>query len=244
MTMEAKTLRARARANLAGNWGISVAVAVVAVLLGGLMQGTSFLPDLEVKVPFSTPAIQAFLDALQKFADSLNKGIQIGNFTLTFRSGVFGFAAFILGGTLQLGYADFLLKQHDGKETNFQDLFSKFDHFGTGFAQRFLRSLYVTLWSLLFIIPGIVKEYSYAMTPFILAEHPNLTASQAIRLSEDLMDGHKADLFLLELSFIGWNILAMFTLNLGNIALNPYKNAAYAAFYRQLQTENRYTSCE
>ena len=105
MTIEAKTLRARARANLAGNWGISVAVAVVAVLLGGLMQGTSFLPDLEVKVPFSTPAIQAFPDALQKFADSLNKGIQIGNFTLTFRSGVFGLAAFILGGTLQLGYA-------------------------------------------------------------------------------------------------------------------------------------------
>lgn len=242
--MEAKTLRARARANLAGNWGISVAVAVVAVLLGGLMQGTSFLPDLEVKVPFSTPVIQAFPDALQKFADSLNKGIQIGNFTLTFRSGVFGLAAFILGGTLQLGYADFLLKQHDGKETSFNDLFSKFDYFGTGFAQRFLRSLYVMLWSLLFIIPGIIKEYSYAMTPFILAEHPNLTASQAIKLSEQLMEGHKADLFLLELSFIGWNILAMFTLNLGNIALNPYKNAAYAAFYRQLQAENRYTSYE
>ena len=82
------------------------------------------------------------------------------------------------------------------------------------------------------------------MTPFILAEHPNLTASQAIKLSEQLMEGHKADLFLLELSFIGWNILAMFTLNLGNIALNPYKNAAYAAFYRQLQAENRYTSYE
>ena len=242
--MEIKALRARARANLAGNWGVSIAVATVAVLLGGLMLGTSFLPDLEVDVPFSTPAIQAFLDTLQEFADSLDKGIQIGNFTLTFRSGVFGFAAFILGGTLQLGYAEFLLKQHDGKEINFRDLFSKFDSFGTGFAQRFLRSLYETLWSLLFIIPGIIKGYSYSMTPFILAEHPHLTASQAIELSEQLMEGHKSDLFILDLSFIGWNILAMLTWNLGNIALNPYKNASYAAFYRQLQAEKKHTIYE
>ncbi len=242
--MEAKTMRARARANLAGNWGLSIGVAVVASLLGGMIVGASFLPDWEVSVPFSTPSIQAFLDALQRFADSLNKGIQIGNFTLTFRNGIFGFATFILGGTLQLGYADFLLKQHDRKETNFQDLFSKFDFFGTGFAQRFLRSLYVLLWSLLFIIPGVIKEYSYAMTPFILADHPELTATRAIELSEQLMDGHKTDLFILDLSFIGWNILAMFTLNLGNLAVNPYKNAARAAFYRQLQEENRYTLYE
>ncbi len=236
--MEAKTLRARARANLAGNWGISVAVAVVAVLLGGHIIGLSFFPDLEYSMsPEKFPV-------LQKYADWWNEGLRIGHVTFNFRNGIFGFAAFLIGGVLQIGYADFLLKQHDGKETSFNDLFSKFDYFGTGFAQRFLRSLYVMLWSLLFIIPGIIKEYSYAMTPFILGEHPNLTASQAIKLSEQLMEGHKADLFLLELSFIGWNILAMFTLNLGNVALNPYKNAAYAAFYRQLQAENRYTSYE
>ena len=242
--MEHSTLRKRARANLAGNWGVSIGIAVVASLLGGLIAGVSFLPDLEVKVPFSTPTIQAFLNTLQKFADTLNKGIQIGNYTLSFRSSIFGFAAFLIGGVLQMGYADFLLKQHDGKETSFHDLFSQFDHFGTGFAQRFLRSLYTFLWSLLFIIPGIIKGYAYAMTPFILAEHPNMTASQAIQLSEDLMDGYKSELFVLDLTFIGWNILASMTWNLGNIALNPYKNAAYAAFYRQIQAEKQYTSYE
>ena len=82
------------------------------------------------------------------------------------------------------------------------------------------------------------------MTPFILAEHPQLTASQAIRLSEELMDGYKSELFLLDLSFIGWNFLAVLTWNLGNIALNPYKNAAYAAFYRQIQTKKQYTTYE
>jgi len=235
--MEAKTLRARARANLAGNWGVSIAIAVVASLLGGLITGSSFLPSLNAEIPVSFPL-------LERLADTLNQGIKIGNLTFSFRSGIFGFAAFLIGGVLQLGYAGFLLKQHDGKETRFGDLFSQFDRFGTGFAQRFLRILYVTLWSLLFIIPGIIKEYSYAMTPFILADHPNLTASQAIDASKEMMEGHKMDLFILSLTFIGWDLLAALTLNLGYIALNPYQNAAYAAFYRQLQTEKRYTSYE
>ncbi len=236
--MEAKTIRARARANLSGNWGVSIAIAVVASLLGGLIAGVSFLPELETVIP-----IEHF-PALQKFSDWWNDGLHIGRVTLNFRSGIFGFAAFLIGGVLQMGYAGFLLKQHDGKETSFNDLFSKFDFFGTGFAQRFLRSLYTFLWSLLFIIPGIIKGYAYAMTPFILAEHPNLTASQAIRLSEDLMDGYKSQLFVLDLTFLGWSILAAMTWNLGNIALNPYKNAAYAAFYRQIQAEKQYIDCE
>ena len=235
--MEAKTLRARARSSLAGCWGISIAIALVASLLGGLITGGTFVPNLNEKAAIPLPF-------LQEIADSINRGWKIGNFTFSFRSGIFGFAAFLIGGVLQLGYAEFLLKQHDGKETNVNDLFSQFDRFGTGFAQHFLRGLYVALWSLLFIIPGIIKGLAYAMTPFILAENPNLTASEAIRLSEELMDGHKTDLFVLDLTFIGWDILAALTLNLGNIALNPYKNAAYAAFYRQLQVENRYTACE
>lgn len=242
--MESQTLRARARANLSGSWGVSIGIAVVAALLGGLITGISFLPDFEIKMPFSTPALESLRAALQTLADAMNKGIRVGNFTLSFRSGIFGFAAFLIGGVLQLGYADFLLKQHDGKETNFKDLFSQFDRFGTGFAQRFLRNLYVALWGILFIIPGIVKSYSYAMTPFILADHPDMTASQAIDLSTEMMDGHKAELFVLELTFLGWDILAALSWNLGNIALNPYKNAAHAAFYRQLQAEVRETSWE
>jgi len=235
--MEAKTMRARAREDLAGNWGVSIAIAVVASLLGGLITGTGFLPDLNQE-------LAAWFPVLEEMAETLNRGYRLGNFTLTLRGGIFGFAAFVIGGVLQLGYADFLLKQHDGKETNFNGLFSRFDSFSTGFAQRFLRNLYIGLWSLLFVIPGIIKSFAYAMTPFILAEHPELSASEAIRLSEDLMDGHKTDLFILDLTFLGWNILAALTLNLGNIALNPYKNAAYAAFYRQIQAEKHYTSYE
>ena len=218
--MEAKQIRQKARENLAPNWGLSIGVAAVAALLGGLMAGSSFLPNLDV-------------DVGKRIFGSWNWEI-IEGFRISFSNGILGFAAFIIGGVLELGYAQFLLKQHDGRNPQFDDLFSQFDRFGTGFAQNFLRTLYTVLWSLLLIVPGIIAALSYAMTPYILAEHPDLTASEAIARSKQLMDGHKMDLFVLYLTFIGWDLLAALTLNLGNLALNPYKNAAITVFYRDI----------
>lgn len=216
--MDTKEIRRQARAHLQGNWGLSIGVAVVACLLGGLLTGMSFIPEI---------SYWKQLDFSETW--EIREGLRIG-----FKNGIFGLASFLLGGVLQLGYARFLLRQHDGNPTEFNDLFSQFDRFGTGFAQHFLRSLYTLLWSLLLIIPGIIAALSYAMTPFILEEHPELTANEAIRRSKELMRGHKTDLFILELTFIGWSLLCILTLNLGHIALNPYKNAAYAVFYREI----------
>lgn len=157
-------------------------------------------------------------------------------------AGILGLIQFIIGGTIQLGYAQYLLKQHDKQDFQLNDLFSQFDRFGQGFAQAFLRGLYILLWSLLFIIPGIIKALAYAMTPFIMAEHPEMTASEAITASKEMMDGHKGELFWLELTFIGWGILCALTLGIGNLFLNPYMNASYAAFYRSISGNrfNRY----
>ncbi len=83
------------------------------------------------------------------------------------------------------------------------------------------------------MIPGIIKGYAYAMTPFIMAENPQMTAREAIKRSQELMDGHKWELFCLGFSFIGWNLLTVLTLGIGTFFLNPYMNAAYAAFYRE-----------
>lgn len=230
--MENSTIRARARENLTGNWALSIAVAVVACLLGGMITGATFIPTISAEMTARFPV-------LQELSDFLHKGVTIGRITLGFREGVFGLSAFILGGVLQLGYATFLLKQHDGKEVSFHDLFSQFDRFGAGFVQYFLVNLYTALWGLLFVIPGIVKALSYAMTPFLMADNPGMSPSEAIEASQDLMDGHKMDLFILDLTFFGWNILAAMTGNLGHILLNPYRNAAYAAFYRQILAERR-----
>ena len=219
--MTSSELRAMARRNLEGTWGISVGVALVAALLGGLIVGTgsninfNFNEDTVRNLP---PIFWTVLLPLVSLA------------------GLLGIVSFILGGTVELGYAKFLLKQYDRKQLQFSDLFSQFERFGTGFAQQFLRTLFTVLWSLLFIIPGIVKGLSYAMTPFILEEHPEMTASEAIKASMRLMDGHKMDLFILGLTFIGWQILACLTMGIGFLFLNPYMNAAYAAFYRSIST--------
>ena len=85
-------------------------------------------------------------------------------------AGVFSLVAFILGGVVQLGYASYLLKQQDREISSVKELFTKFDYFGQGFLQMFLRNLFTFLWALLFVIPGIIKSLRYAMTPFIMAE--------------------------------------------------------------------------
>lgn len=213
-----------ARRNLEGTWGISVGVALVAALLGGLIVGTgsninfNFNEDTVCNLP---PIFWTVLLPMVSLA------------------GLLGIVSFILGGTVELGYAKFLLKQYDRKELQFSDLFSQFERFGTGFAQKFLRTLYTVLWTMLFVIPGIVKSLSYAMTPFILNDHPEMTASEAIKASQKLMDGHKMDLFILGLTFIGWEILACLTMGIGFLFLNPYMNAAYAAFYRNISGQRQ-----
>ena len=216
--MTSKELRAIARETLQGNWGISVGVALVAALLGGMVTGSG-----NISFQFNENTVR-------------NLPPVFWGFLLPFVSvvGLLGLAMFIIGGVVELGYAKFLLKQHDKKELVFADLFSQFERFGTGFAQRFLRTLYTALWTLLFVVPGIIKSLSYAMTPFILEDHPELTASEAINRSKKLMDGHKMDLFILSLTFIGWDILSALTFGIGFLFLNPYRNAAYAAFYRNI----------
>ncbi|MBR0359188.1 MAG: DUF975 family protein [Selenomonadaceae bacterium] len=100
-----------------------------------------------------------------------------------------------------------------------------------------LMSIFVTLWSLLLVIPGIIKSFSYAMTPYILKDYPELSANQAINLSRKMMKGHKFDLFWLYLSFIGWMVLSLFTLGIGYFWLIPYMYTAQAAFYQDVKKE-------
>ena len=121
------------------------------------------------------------------------------------------------------------------KEAEVSDLFSQFDRFGDGFCLSLLRSIFIFLWSLLLVIPGIIASLSYSMAHFIMVENPNMTAREALRASKELMDGYKWDLFCLNLSFIGWILLCILTLGIGYLWLDPYMNAAHAAFYRSIR---------
>lgn len=100
----------------------------------------------------------------------------------------------------------------------------------------FLRDVFLLLWGCLFLIPGVVKAYAYRMVPYIVAEHPELSAKEAITLSRKMMYGHKMDAFLLDLSFLGWGILSVITVGLvGVFYVNPYVAATDAELYRVLR---------
>ena len=102
----------------------------------------------------------------------------------------------------------------------------------------FLRDLYTALWTLLFIIPGIVKGYEYKMIPYLLAENPDMSQQEAFGRSKQMMDGNKWKAFVLDLSFLGWSILSALTLGiLGIFYVNPYYNMTQAAFYEAVKFE-------
>ena len=116
--------------------------------------------------------------------------------------GLWAILQLIVGGAVQLGYARFNLNLVDGKDAAFSDLFSQKDRLWDGFCMKILQGLYIVLWSLLLVIPGIVKIYSYAMTPYIMAEHPSLTANEAITESRRIMGGNKCRLFPISKQFL------------------------------------------
>ena len=112
-----------------------------------------------------------------------------------------------------------------------------FGNWGHNVAGMLLMTIYIVGWTLLLIVPGIIKSLSYALTPFILVDNPELSADGAIVLSMKMMDGHKLDFFILCLSFIGWGLLCILTLGIGFFWLIPYQYTAVAAFYEDVKAE-------
>ena len=220
--MNASQLRSKAWESLKGNYWPAVLAALVAAIFGALVTNAGVSGNFNIN---------------EETMRSLFENVPILSLLLTTAvAGFFGTLSLvnlILGGVVQLGYAGFLLKQQDREIGSVKDLFSRFDYFADGFLQLLLRSVFIALWSLLLVVPGIVKSLAYAMTPFIMAENPGMKAKEAIKLSQEKMMGHKWELFCLNFSFIGWYLLAALTGGIGTIFLNPYVNAAYAVFYRE-----------
>lgn len=122
-----------------------------------------------------------------------------------------------------------------GLKPDAKDAFSGFDDFFSAFKVTFLVGLYTFLWSLLFIIPGIVKSYSYSMSLFILADNKGKSARECIKESMAMTDGHKMELFVLDLSFIGWGVLVTLTCGIAYIWVGPYMSATRANAYETLR---------
>ena len=138
---------------------------------------------------------------------------------------------------MMYGYSIVMLSVMRGGEMNIGGLFDGFNDFGRIVGTKLLQAIYTFLWTLLLVIPGIIKNYSYAMTDFILKDQPELANNAAIEKSMAMMDGNKMKLFLLDLSFIGWAILCLFTFGIGFLFLQPSVQSAHAAFYEDLKAQ-------
>ena len=145
-----------------------------------------------------------------------------------------GMFSIIISGPLYLGVAFYFSQFVIGKDLGIKDMFYGFNFlWGKSILLYFFTGLFILLWSLCFIIPGIIKAFAYAMAPYILADNPTMTAFEALDESQIIMEGRKWELFILGLSFIGWILLSILTFGVLLIWIIPYMQAAQAAFYQK-----------
>lgn len=229
----ATDFRRIARDALKGRWGIAVLAGFLAAILGAADTAAP-------KVNFSFESGE-FSAGLKMFGQTLFSTTGDGIFAglvfswLVVLAIVSAIALFVVGSVVRVGYARFhldLVDRHEDVKVN--TLFAYFPHWKNAVLTNLLQAVYIFLWGLLLVIPGIVAAYSYAMTGYLLAENPQLTASEAIAQSKELMRGNRWRLFCLQFSFIGWEILCSFTLGIGYLWLTPYTQSATAAFFRDI----------
>ncbi|MBR0278000.1 MAG: DUF975 family protein [Clostridia bacterium] len=153
-------------------------------------------------------------------------------------SGIIPIIALIVTPILTMGLIFICMDIRDGKGVQIERLFAGFSKdFGRLWCSMFLVELFTALWTCVFIIPGIVKGLSYSMTPFIIAEDKEISAQDAIKKSMAMMEGHKWDLFVLYLSFIGWILLVAITFGIALIYVEPYMCMAKLNFYDKIKNE-------
>ena len=231
----ASDFRSLARGALTNNWGIAIAAGFIAGALGGgssvgmpsisiNFSGFTDFPDTDESIGIIGGADMATITAIL-----IGVLAFVGVFSL-----IIGAVYFFLGSVVSVGYSKFNLELTDGETPKIKTLFAYFKNWSTAVVATLLTGIFVFLWSLLFIIPGIVAAYSYAMVPYILAENPGISAKDAINESKRIMRGNRWRLFCLHFSFIGWELLCILTCGFGFIVLAPYMAAADAAFYRDL----------
>ena len=207
-------LRAQARERLEGQWGTFVLMTFLMLVIQTILQIPGYIGSLlEILSPENVLASLSFSN--------------ISNILS------------LLALPLSWGLTVSLLRNHREESVDLENLFDglRGGRYTRVFCALFLVNLFTFLWALLLIIPGIMKAFSYALTPYIIMDEPELTARQAITRSCEIMEGRRWKLFCLYLSFIGWGILSLLTFGIGFLWLAPYMNASIAAFYEDARAE-------
>ena len=181
-----------------------------------------------------------YLGALINASPETNLALSAAASTLALILVVYLIVIFFIGGAITLGLKLFNIRLVANQyQKPFFTLFERFDIVLKALLLQLAMFFFIFLWTLLFIIPGIIAAYRYAMAPYLMAQNSNLGVMEAIGQSKQMMMGHKGRLFLLELSFIGWVLLCVLTAGIGFLWLFPYMNASEAAFYLHLTGQER-----
>ena len=143
----------------------------------------------------------------------------------------------IIMGPLTIGMSMIALNVVRGKDVELGMLFNGFSDFSRSLVLYITNNIFIALWSMLFIIPGIIKSYAYSMSYYILIDDPNISANDARKKSMEMMKGNKWRLFCLDFSFIGWLLLCIVTFGILTFWVGPYMEVARAKFYLSLLPE-------
>jgi len=212
-----KELMADARAALSGNWGMGIFGYVLYLVLWGCL-GLFAVSS----VLFVTAVSAAGGGNAGAAANSMQHAVNIVEMLLT--------------GAFTVGFCHYFLVIAQEGETRLECLFTGFKRWWTAFGVYFLSTLFVLLWMLLFIIPGIIATFRYAMAYFIVADDPDCGALEAIRRSKEMMKGNKWKLFCLHWRFFWWVLLCVFfTFGIGFLWLVPYMQTSFAKFYEDVK---------
>lgn len=147
------------------------------------------------------------------------------------------FATIIIMPAFNISLCMIFLNLTKGNDISVGDIFKGFNITGKAVWLSIMTNFFIFLWSLLLVVPGIIKSLSYSMAPFILADNPELTAREALSESIEIMYGHKFDLFVLLLSFLGWMLLSAITFGIAYIYVIPYMSATVTNFYNEIKRQ-------
>ena len=217
MAVTRKELKDNAKQSLRGNWGWAIIVFLITAIIFGIFTGAGHWLD-ETYINYDGTNI------FYQFASPIGSILLwIGSF---------------IGLSRNIAFLE--LRDDQKEEKPYMAAFSVFteNRFGPELINFVLVSIFTFLWTWLLIIPGIIKAYSYSMTPYIVkdmvASDKQVGATDGINASKELMKGHKMALFIFDLSVLGWNILAAITCGLGYLWVTPYYQTAKANFYRHI----------
>lgn len=215
-------IKMQAKANFQSQYGISVAALLLVMLITSTVPFIQNIINLQAMLLHGAGSIKYALTVLG--TSSL-----LGQVSM-------GLAVFVFPPVI-VGYNSFTLNIYRGFKDSVGGMFSRgFSNYWRKVGGMLWMELWVFLWSLLFIIPGIIKALSYFMAPYILADCPAVTATDALKLSMRMTDGHKGKVFVMGLSFIGWGILSGLTFGiLGILYTGPYMSTSFAGLYDELK---------